>query len=316
MPKPETSSATDSSGVPSATLKAPVTIIPDPIRNALVIEATPGDYTRVEDILRQIDIPPRQVLIEATIAEILLEDKMDLGVEWQYLRTNNFSSNDLVSASANGTTGLTYAIEFSNDVLHSIEALAQKNKVNILSSPHVLASDNKEAKIDVADEIPIVSSETTVTSGSEPLITTDIQYRDTGVMLTVTPHINERGLVTMDIYQEVSDLAENVEVAGVSYPSFFKRTVSTTLTVGHGQTIVLGGLIRENKSGGRSGVPLLMDIPILGYLFGATNRSLSKTELIILLTPRVISTLDEVAAVTKEFESKVSEAVRTIRPPS
>ena len=316
LPKPETSSATDSSGVPSATLKAPVTIIPDPIRNALVIEATPGDYTRVEDILRQIDIPPRQVLIEATIAEILLEDKMDLGVEWQYLRTNNFSSNDLVSASANGTTGLTYAIEFSNDVLHSIEALADKNKVSILSSPHVLASDNKEAKIDVADEIPIVSSETTVTSGSEPLITTDIQYRDTGVMLTVTPHINERGLVTMDIYQEVSDLAENVEVAGVSYPSFFKRTVSTTLTVGHGQTIVLGGLIRENKSGGRSGVPLLMDIPILGYLFGATNRSLSKTELIILLTPRVISTLDEVAAVTKEFESKVSEAVRTIRPPS
>lgn len=301
-------------GEASATLKASVTIIPDPIRNALVIEATPGDYAKVEDILRQLDILPRQVLIEATIAEIGLDDKMNLGVEWEYLRGNNFSETDLARGKISGATGLTYAIEFSNDVLHSLEALAQKNKVNILSSPHVLASDNKEAKIDVADEIPIISSETTVTSGSEPLITTDIQYRDTGVMLSVTPHINDRGLVTMDIYQEVSQLAENVEVAGVSYPSFYKRTVTTTLTVGHGQTIVLGGLIRENKSGGRSGVPVLMDVPILGHLFGSTNRTFSKTELIILLTPRVIANLDDVAMVTEAFERKVTEAMRAIGP--
>jgi general secretion pathway protein D len=301
-------------GEPSATLKAPVTIIPDPIRNALVIEATPVDYAKIEGILHQLDILPRQVLIEATIAEISLEDKMELGVEWEYLRENNFSRTDLVRGKVTGATGLTYAIEFSNDVLHSLEALAQKDKVNILSSPHVLASDNKEAKIDVADEIPIISSETTVTSSAEPLITTDIQYRDTGVMLSVVPHINDRGLVTMDIYQEVSELADNVEVAGVSYPSFYKRTVETTLTVAHGQTIVLGGLIRENKSGGRSGVPYLMDIPILGYVFGSTSRNMSKTELIILLTPQVIADLDDVNTVTESFERKVSEAINKIAP--
>ena len=302
------------SGEPSATLRAPVTIIPDPIRNALVIEATAADYARVEDILRQLDILPRQVLIEATIAEIGLDDKMELGIEWEYLRENNFSRNDLVRGKISGATGLTYAIEFSSDVLHSLEALAQKNKVNILSSPHVLASDNKEAKIDVADEIPIVSSEITVTSGAEPLVTTDIQYRDTGVMLSVIPHINDRGLVTMDIYQEVSQLAPNVEVAGVSYPSFYKRTVETTLTVAHGQTIVLGGLIRENKNNGRSGVPFLMDVPILGHIFGSTSRDQSKTELIILLTPRVIADLDDVAMVTESFQRKVSEAIRAIGP--
>ncbi|MFZ7126511.1 MAG: type II secretion system secretin GspD [Desulfobacterales bacterium] len=301
-------------GNDSDALRASVTIIPDPIRNALVIEATPVDYKKVEAILDRIDVLPRQVLIEATIAEIGLDDRTDLGVEWEYLRENNFSQTELVRGTIDGTGGLTYAIEFSKDVLHTLEALARKNKVNILSSPHVLASDNKEAKIDVSNEIPIVSSETTVPSGAEPIITTDIQYRDTGVLLSVTPHINERGLVTMEIFQEVSEQADSVEVAGVFYPSFFKRTVNTTLTVRHGQTIVLGGLIRENKTNGRSGVPLLMDIPVLGVLFGSRSESLTKTELIILLTPRVIDSLDDVAAVTEEFERKVSDVMRTMKP--
>ena len=191
--------------------------------------------------------------------------------------------------------------------------MASKNKVNILSSPHVLASDGKEAKIDVSNEVPIISSETVISSSAEPLVTTDIQYRDTGVRLAVTPHINENGLVTMEVYQETSERGEDVNVAGANYPSFFKRSVDTTLTVRDDQTIVLGGLIRENKNQGRSGVPGLIDIPGLGWLFGDRNRTYDKAELIILLTPRVITSLDEVIAVTEEFEKKVAETIQYIR---
>jgi general secretion pathway protein D len=118
----------------------------------------------------------------------------------------------------------------------------------------------------------------------------------------------------MDIYQEVSEQSEDVTVAGESYPSFFKRAVDTTLTISHGQTIVLGGLIRENKSRGRRGVPVLMDMPLIGPIFGSRAEDLSKNELIILLTPRVIDSLDDVAAVTAEFENKVVDVIRTMRP--
>jgi len=290
-----------------------IVITSDPVRNALIIEATHHQYLEIKRILDAIDVLPRQVLIEATIAEIRLTDQSQLGISWNYQRNNNAPQTGLISATIDGKSGLAYSIQITEDLLNSLNALAQKNRINILSSPHVLASDNKEAKIDISDEIPIISSETTVTSGTQPIITTDIQYRDTGVILSVTPHINENALVTMDIFQEVSEQSENVTVAGVQYPSFFKRTVNTTLTVKHGQTIVLGGLIREKKSNKRNGVPLLMDIPYLGYLFGGRDQDINKTELIILLTPRVINTLDDVKIVTEEFERKVSGVVDSIK---
>jgi general secretion pathway protein D len=173
-----------------------------------------------------------------------------------------------------------------------------------------LASDNQEARIDVSTEIPIVSAETVIPSGGESIVTTTVEYRDTGVLLAVTPHINERGLVTMDIYQEVSEQSADVQVAGVLYPSFFKRVVETSLTVQHGQSIVLGGLIRENKSKGSSGVPCLARLPFIGFIFGETRDSFDKTELIVLLTPKVIIDLDDVDAVTDEFKSKVDSVVR------
>jgi len=138
-------------------------------------------------------------------------------------------------------------------------------------SPHVLASDNQEAKIDVSREIPVASGQTTV-SANTTLSETTIEYRDTGVILSVIPHINERGLVTMDISQEVSDLDADVNVANKNYPSFFKRTVKTTLTVKHGQTIVIGGLIRDKEEEDISGVPCLIDVPVVRYMFGYETK--------------------------------------------
>ncbi|MBW2408580.1 MAG: hypothetical protein JRF72_02200, partial [Deltaproteobacteria bacterium] len=208
----------------STFLKSTVKITPDEIRNGLIIEATPADYRVIVNLLKTIDVLPRQVLIEATIAEIDYSIVTDLGLNWEFLKGADFGSG-LLSGTSSGDTGLTAAIGISDELRATLNALERQNKVNILSSPHVLASDNQEARIDVSQEIPTVTAETVVPTSGEAIVTTTVQYRDTGVLLSVTPHINERGLVTMDIYQEVSEQSEDVQVAGVLYPSFFKRVV-------------------------------------------------------------------------------------------
>lgn len=292
----------------SGSLRGPIKITPDEIRNALVIEAAPADYRAIRNVLKKIDVLPRQVLIEATIAEIDYTIVTDLGVEWEFLKGASFRSG-LQSLNASGDSGLRFAIGITDELKVMLDALEQENKAQILSSPHVLASDNQEARIDISQEIPTVTADTVIPSGGSSITTTTVQYRDTGVLLAVTPHINERGLVTMNVYQEVSEQAENVVVAGESYPSFFKRVVQTSLTVQHGQTIVLGGLIRENKSKKAQGVPWLARLPIIGFIFGSTKNFFDKTELIIMLTPVVIVDLDDIDAVTEGFKSKVKSVI-------
>lgn len=293
-----------SSSLLQGTLKGEVTITADEVRNALIIQAIPSDYRIIENILNKIDVLPRQVLIEVMIAEISLDTAHQLGVEWNYLKGRGAPGMSVLSASA-GSAGLQYVIGQTERWSATLSALASKNKVNILSSPSILASDNKEASINISTEVPVASAQYQYTTGTEPVIQTNIQYRNTGLILTVTPHINDRGLVTMVIKQEVSDQSQNVQVGDTTYPSFFKRSVDTTLTVRHGQTIVIGGLIKQTKSDGVSGVPGLVRIPVLRWLFGKEQRSSDKSELILLITPHVITSLTDIDAVTEEFKAKV-----------
>jgi general secretion pathway protein D len=293
----------------SSRLKGTIKITPDEIRNALIIEATPADYRVIMNVLKTIDVLPRQVLIEATIAEIDYSLFTELGLTWEYVKGQSFGTG-LLNLTSSGDSGLSFAIGIDDQLRATLRALERQNRVKILSSPHILASDNQEARIDISSEIPIVSAETIVPTGGQSIVTTTVQYRDTGVLLTVTPHINDRGLVTMDIYQEVSEQSEDVVVAGKAFPSFFKRVVQTTLTVRHGQSIVLGGLIRENKSKSTSGIPWLARLPIIGFLFGSKRDAFDKTELIILLTPKVIANLDDVDLVTDGFKSRVDFVVK------
>lgn len=292
----------------SGTLMGEVNITPDEIRNALIIEAVPSDHRIIEDILRQIDVLPRQVLIEATIAEVTRTASTELGMDWAFGKGAAGAGAGSFLATI-GAAGLKYSIGVTDKWYAELNALAKKGLVNIISSPHVLASDNKEARIDVSREIPVASGQTTVSSGVA-LSETTIEYRDTGVILSVTPHINEGGMVTMDISQEVSDLDEDVNVAGKNYPSFFKRTVKTTLTVRHGQTIVIGGLIKDKKEEDISGVPCLIDVPVVRYLFGLSKKKTEKIELIVLITPRIVVNLDDVDRVTEEFKQKVKNVVK------
>jgi len=298
-------------GEGTGTLMGEVHITPDEKRNALIIEAIPADYRLIVEILRKIDVLPRQVLIEATIAEVTHTSNRELGMEWAL---GKGAASGMASFMATvGEAGLKYSIGVTDKWYAELNALATKGLVNVISSPHVLASDNQEAKIDVSKEIPVASGETSVSSGTT-LSTTTIEYRDTGVILSVTPHINERGLVTMDIAEEVSDVDADVEVAGKKYPSFFKRNVTTRLTVNHGQTVVIGGLIKDKEEEDTSGVPCLIDIPVVRYLAGYEKKSSEKVELIVLITPRVVANLDEVDAVTQEFKQKVKNVVKRFFP--
>ncbi|WP_207680965.1 type II secretion system secretin GspD [Desulfonema magnum] len=292
----------------SGTLKGEIKITSDEIRNALVIEALPSDYELIEDILKRLDVLPRQVLIEVTVADIQLNTKTELGIEWSYIRGSGRRPDTSTLEAKMGIKGLQYMIGQADRWFAALSALASDKKINILSSPTVLASDNKEAKINISTEVPVASA--TYNKDDSDVIETNIQYRNTGVILSVTPHINEYGLVSMDISQEVSNqLEDNIQVGNTSMPAFFKRSVNTSLTVKHGQTIVIGGLIQQTDNKGTSGVPCLNTIPILQYLFGKKSDSIDKTELILLITPRVISTLEDIDAVTEEFKHKVGNII-------
>jgi general secretion pathway protein D len=205
-----------------------------------------------------------------------------------------------------GASGLQLLVGNPDRWTATLNALATDNKVNILSSPTILASNSLPATIDISQEIPITTSQYQYTSDvNSGLLETSIEYRDTGVMLSVTPNINELGLVTMEIDQEVSEQAPNVSVGGTDYPSFYKRSTQTTLTVQSGQTIVIGGLIRENSSDGIAGVPWFITLPGIRWLFGAESKENKKTELIIMISPYVLDDFDDVDAVTQEFKKKV-----------
>jgi general secretion pathway protein D len=288
----------------SGTLRGEINITADESRNSLIIEAAPADYQIIKNLLTQLDILPRQVLIEVTIAEITLDESNSMGVEWSYKQSDASMSTSLLEANM-GDSGLNFTIGNPDRWTATLSALATDNKVNILSTPSILASNSLPAKIDVSQEIPVASSQYQYTNGNDPLVETDIEYRDTGILLSVTPNINDQGLVTMEISQEISEQASSVLVGGRFYPSFYKRSTETTLSVQSGQTIVIGGLIRETKSNSLSGTPWFIDLPVINFLFGQTSDSVSKNELIILISPYVISTPDDIDAITQELSNKL-----------
>jgi general secretion pathway protein D len=304
----------------SGTLSGDIKITPDETRNSLIIEATPRDYRNIEMILSSIDVLPRQVLIEVTIAEIALDSTNELGIEWRFDRGADFVSGLQSGATLTAAAGLNFSYAILDEAkrwMATVNALARKGKVNILSSPSVLASDSKEARIDISTEVPVATSVFTFTgTTTDSLLETTIQYRNTGVILSVTPHINEFGLVSMDVNQEVSEQAGLVNVGVLEQrPSFFKRSVNTTLTVKNGQTIVIGGLIRETKSDRYDGIPCVGDVPVLSYLFGKRSQEGNKTELIIFITPKVIASLEDVDIVSEEFRNRIGYDYESFKRP-
>ena len=293
-------------------------IVVDETNNALLIAATATQYGLIQDVLRQIDVVPLQVLVEATILEVVLGDSLRYGVAYS-VNTNGFLGydrstvlfNPLRAAASIVPTvpGFAFSVGTANRPEVIIEALASMTNVKVVSSPKLLVLDNQTARLLVGDSVPIVTQQTTGTQVSNPLIVNSIQYRDTGVSLEVTPRVNNSGFVNLDILQEISDVARTT-TSNIDSPTIQQRKVLTSVAIKSGQTVMLGGLIRESQNETNSGLPGLKDLPILGSLFGSTSAVAGRTELLALLTPHVVRNEDEARDITQEMRRKFEGALQ------
>ena len=297
----------------SAGRRAPdVQLVADATTNSLVIRAAPGEYGRIRKALEQLDILPLQVLIEATVAEVTLNKELSYGVEL-FLRSGDFSAT--LSQRATGAVRGLFpgfsALVAGSDVTAVLNALETVTDVDVVSSPHLLVLDNQTARIQVGDQVPITVQQATSVSNPDAPIVNSIELRDTGVILSVTPRVNVSGLVVMELEQEVSNVVGSQTRTGSEQatPTISQRQIKSTVAVQSGETIVLGGLIQDNKDRSVSGLPYLAQLPIIGPLFGTFNRHASRTELLVLLTPRVIRDAEEARAVTDELRRRLRSLI-------
>ena len=296
----------------TSTQAGDINIVADDGNNALVIWCTAKKYRTIESALRKLDVVPREVLIEASIVEVTLTNDLQYGLEWfMDAHTGTYTQSWQLNLGAAGTAaldsavpGFSYAVGTLGSIRGVLNALASETKIHVLSSPSLMVLDNQTAKINVGDDVPIpVSQSTSNLVPSAPTVNA-IEYRSTGVLLSVTPRIGEGGLVTMDVSQEVSDVAKTTS-SNLDAPTISKRAIESMVAVQSGSTLVLGGLIRDNRTTGESGVPYLHKIPLLGKLFGQTANNATRTELLVLITPRVVGNEEQSRQVTEEFRSKL-----------
>ena len=311
-------SSNNTSLTSTSQLDGNVRVVADEKRNALLIRAPRTEYRRIEQALRELDKAPSQVLIEASIVEVSLTGNLQYGVEWfvQNGLSGDREGQALLNMRNSGAIaprqpGFSYTILNKAGVVRAtLNALAEKSQVRLLSSPSVLVLNNHNATIQVGQQQPIKSS-TSVTTGN--LVTESITYKDTGVMLSVTPSVNAGGLITMDISQQVTDVGETDSATGQR--AFLTRQIQTRVAVRSGESIVLGGLIRENDTLGRSGLPLLSSIPVVGALFGNTSDNNNRTELLVLMTPRALEDDDALRSASAEMRQRMRAMSLQSAPP-
>ncbi len=287
-----------------------VRIIADDNNNALLILATPQEYRQISAALRALDILPLQVLIEATIAEVRLQNELRYGLQWFFQSGDSSAtlSVDPFGAVASEFPGLSLLFSSGPDVFVVLNALEAVTTVNVLSSPQLMVLDNRTAELQVGDEVPVATQSAVSIVDPDAPIVNSIEFRNTGVVLRVTPRVNASGLVTLDIEQEVSDVIETT-TSGIDSPTIQQRRISSSVVVADGETIALGGLIRDSRDKSRTGIPFLSSLPLIGPLFGQEEEGLDRTELLVLITPRVVRNQDEAAAVTEELRRRLQAVV-------
>ena len=299
-------------GVPRT---ADIRFVADEVTNAIIVTTYPRLWKEIEGTIKKLDRMARQVLIEVLAAEVTLTDDTKLGIEWA-VRSGRYDVSSTSSGALPGRplssliplggpvpAGLNFFTFATDKFLAALNALASENKVNILSSPTIMTAENKKAVINVSTSVPIVTSQQVpvatggITGNS---ITQTVEYKDIGIILTVTPRIGEQGTVALDIKQEVNDVGPT-QPPPINSPTFIKREAETSVVLVNNQTLVLGGLIQNRRTRIRIGVPWFMNIPILGYLFGSNEWKTEKTELLLLITPRVVGTALDAARITDQM---------------
>ena len=286
-------------------------IIANRRNNALLIYATPSEYAVIEAMLRKIDIIPLQVLIEATIAEVDLNDSLQYGTQFFFKAdhvANTLGPGALCAFPLLGNLSFPSASPFftlSKQPNFALSLLASVTKVKVLSAPQVMVLDNEPARLQVGQQVPVLTGTATSTLAAGAPVVNSVDYHSTGVIMQVTPRVNSSGLVALDIAQEVSDVAAPASNSVQGSPTFNDQTFRTRVVVQDGQTVGMAGLIRDNASNGNSGIPLLKDIPILGTLVSTQSNSRMRTELLVLITPHVVHDQRDARALTEDLRSQL-----------
>ena len=284
----------------------PLKIVADDTKNSLLVMANDRDYQRVFRVIQGLDVVASQVLIEAVIAEVTLNDDLQYGVQWQLAKggTTATFSNAVTGSVAAVFPGFNYAVNAAN-IAATLSALNALTHVNVISTPSLMVLDNKTARLQIGDQVPITTQSAASTVTANTVIVNSITMQDTGVILSVTPRINESGRVQLEIEQEVSSVVKTTS-SNIDSPTIQQRRVRTTVVVNDGEVLALGGMIQDQASKTSSQIPLLGDLPGIGPIFSNRINTVKKTELVILITPRVVRDGAESRLVTEEYRRKMN----------
>ena len=299
-----------------------VNIIPDVDTNSLIIRTEPKNYPSILEIIHKLDLLPQQVLIEVLILDLTLDDQTRTGIEWALKGTagsdgvdngdhiigggGSGAASTLGAEIANTATslfapGASFFIQQKDRFIGLLQAFASDSKVNIVANPILITSDNKEANISIADDIPIQSSTITTPTAGQPLTQSTIEFRSVGIKLGILPKINSDNFVNLKIDQEISNVGPTFQ----NTPSFTTRTMKTEVVLKDNQVLVMGGLMRTTETDTVEGIPFLMDIPWLGRLFSTHSTAVTQTELMLFITPHIISNAEDSNFITQQFQKKL-----------
>ncbi|MBL6080043.1 hypothetical protein JMJ56_18640 [Belnapia sp. T18] len=296
-------------------LSGPVRIQADSGRNSLIVLATPTDSAIVERAIRRLDIRPRQVFIEAVIAEVSLNETLRYGLDYS-LRSGS-SLLDVATPLAPLAGGFSYVLSARNIGL-TLQALSAITQVKVVSAPRVLVLDNETATLQVGNQIPVLTQTSQSTQASGAPIVSSVDLRDTGVILAVRARVSPGGGVSLDLFQEVSD-AVTTSSSTINSPTIQLRRLQSSIQVRNGDTIALGGLMRDRSTRDRTGIPVLSSLPLLGPLFGTRQEVEERTELLVLLTPRIVEDgagmRDLVEALREKMGALAPDVADRVGPP-
>ncbi len=288
-------------------------IVPNPFDNTLLVQSTAEQWSSILNLLNEIDVSPRQVLIDAKIYEVDLTGALQYGVE-ATLKAKDTTNRSLLG-SINGTVGATLTagtlVGQSRELLATVTALESRTLAKSISAPQIIATDSIPASITVGSEVPTTSA-VSVATGLGGATTSAIQNVGTGVNLNIIARVNASGVVTMVIDQDISAAQPNT-ASGIDSPSFSERNVSTQITVQDGDTVAIGGIIQDSKTSVVSGIPFLDRLPYIGGVFGSKSYNTSRTELIVFLTPHVIYDTTQITDATEEIKQQMRILKKDVR---
>jgi general secretion pathway protein D len=311
-------SGTGGGGAPrSATISGPGgQLALDPVRNVIVFQGDAQRWRAIQGVLSRLDTPARQVVIEVTVAEVTLTDEFTHGVEWALRNVNFEGMSGPIGALAGGTVPagslIWRALSGSGQTRAVLNLLAKDSRVSILSTPRLMVKSGESASIDVGTEVPIITSQATAPDldfDEGPSILQQVQYRKTGVLLDLTAVVHSGQRVDLKLTQEVSE-AQTTDTSEISSPSIFSRRLQTSLSLADGQSMLLGGLMSSNRSDGKTKVPLLGDIPLIGAAFQNRRRTGTRTELLMLITPYVVEDAQQAREITDAIQSRFGGSKR------